>query len=170
QVQVARIEHWPADLGYAPDQLVVDDLLSGIRTGAFPERERELRSMSMPLAVLYQGAIKPLNFTGGTTVETIINVVRGKIGTRIGRWHVKGEEGWVRQGDGAASNDLLFDDGLWRLGKPSCFGLTTEARWLPKNNAAAAEVYENKDGYYQDPQPFDAEDHAAWQKAVFGKK
>jgi hypothetical protein len=45
-VKTARIEHWPADLGYDPAGSVTDDLLSGRRTGAFPERERYLAQAS----------------------------------------------------------------------------------------------------------------------------
>jgi hypothetical protein len=41
-VKVARIEHWPADLGYSPEGTITDDLMTGIRTGTFPERDRYL--------------------------------------------------------------------------------------------------------------------------------
>ena len=42
-VKKAEIRHWPADMpGYTTDGEVHDDLLTGIRTGAFPERERYL--------------------------------------------------------------------------------------------------------------------------------
>lgn len=46
QLHSAKIEHWPADFisphtgelaGYAKDNEVVDDLLTGKRIGAFPE-------------------------------------------------------------------------------------------------------------------------------------
>lgn len=44
-VKVARIDHWPADMpGYTPEGQVTDDLLTGLRTGAFPERDRYLLS------------------------------------------------------------------------------------------------------------------------------
>jgi len=40
-VKVAEIKHWPADMpGYTAERQVTDDLLTGVRTGAFPERER----------------------------------------------------------------------------------------------------------------------------------
>jgi hypothetical protein len=40
-VKLAKIQHWPADLpGYAPEGEVRDDMLTGVRTGAFPERDR----------------------------------------------------------------------------------------------------------------------------------
>lgn len=42
QVKVARIEHWPADLGYDPEGQIVDNLLTGVRTGEFPERAQYL--------------------------------------------------------------------------------------------------------------------------------
>lgn len=39
----AEIQHWPADMpGYTAEGEVHDDLLTGVRTGAFPERERYL--------------------------------------------------------------------------------------------------------------------------------
>jgi hypothetical protein len=42
-VKLAEIRHWPADMpGYSADGEVRDDLLTGARTGAFPERERYL--------------------------------------------------------------------------------------------------------------------------------
>lgn len=40
-VKRAEIQHWPADLpGYTVEGQVHDDLLTGERTGAFPERDR----------------------------------------------------------------------------------------------------------------------------------
>ncbi len=46
QVKVARIEHWPADLpGYTAERQVNDDLLTGERTGEFPERNRYLEQV-----------------------------------------------------------------------------------------------------------------------------
>lgn len=50
-VKVAEIKHWPADMpGYTAERQVTDDLLTGVRTGAFPERERYLaQSASGPV-------------------------------------------------------------------------------------------------------------------------
>jgi hypothetical protein len=43
QVKKAEIQHWPADLtGYTVEGQVHDDLLTGVRTGEFPERARYL--------------------------------------------------------------------------------------------------------------------------------
>jgi len=43
QLKRAEIIHWPADLtGGKPEDEVHDNLLSGVRTGSFPERERYL--------------------------------------------------------------------------------------------------------------------------------
>ena len=39
QVKVARIEHWPADLGYS-EPGPVDDLLTGKRQGDWPKPEQ----------------------------------------------------------------------------------------------------------------------------------
>jgi len=39
-VKLAQIEHWPASLGYDPAGEVRDDLLTGVRTGAFPEQSQ----------------------------------------------------------------------------------------------------------------------------------
>lgn len=42
-VKRAEIQHWPADLpGYTVEGQVHDDLLTGVRTGQFPEREQYL--------------------------------------------------------------------------------------------------------------------------------
>lgn len=141
QVQVAQIEHWPADLGYSAGQQVVDDLVSGVRTGSFPERDAELRRITLPLACIYEtpdGQRQPMALTvsGGTTVESIIQSVRGKTGRKVAGW-----------GD----YDLAFDDGAWRLGKPSCFPLSMEARHLPKGKPETVVVYRNE--YIKDVPP-----------------
>lgn len=37
-VKLAQLRHWPADLpGYTAEREVRDDLLTGVRTGTFPE-------------------------------------------------------------------------------------------------------------------------------------
>jgi hypothetical protein len=42
-VKLAQIVHWPADLpGYTAEREVRDDMLTGVRTGEFPERARYL--------------------------------------------------------------------------------------------------------------------------------
>lgn len=42
-VKVAQIQHWPADLpGYTEAGEVRDNLLTGVRSGEFPERDRYL--------------------------------------------------------------------------------------------------------------------------------
>lgn len=42
KVNTAVIQHWPADMrGYTPEGEVRDDLLTGKRSGKFPEYERE---------------------------------------------------------------------------------------------------------------------------------
>lgn len=42
-VKDARIVHWPSDMpGYSAEREVRDDLLTGIRSGSFPEREQYL--------------------------------------------------------------------------------------------------------------------------------
>jgi hypothetical protein len=46
-VKLAKIQHWPADLpGYTADGEVDDDLLTGVRSGAFPERDRYLADLA----------------------------------------------------------------------------------------------------------------------------
>lgn len=62
-VKVAEIKHWPADMpGYTTERQVTDDLLTGVRTGAFPERERYVAQAK---------AVTPLTSTAGSTATHI---------------------------------------------------------------------------------------------------
>lgn len=52
QVKKAEIQHWPADLpGYTAERQVNDNLLTGERTGEFPERDRYLEQNKPPTVV-----------------------------------------------------------------------------------------------------------------------
>lgn len=55
QVKKATIDHWPADLGYDPAGEVHDDLLTGVRTGAFPERPQYLATKAATVTAVNVG-------------------------------------------------------------------------------------------------------------------
>jgi hypothetical protein len=70
-VKRAEIQHWPADLpGYTVEGQVHDDLLSGVRTGDFPERARYL-AQAQPAAVLHNPSITTMSVTGPAMPNTI---------------------------------------------------------------------------------------------------
>lgn len=123
----AELEHWPEDLGYAPGQQVIDDLLSGTRRGSFPEQAERAKELSSLLKVRWQDRTadgvsqikrRTLTVSGSWTVRTVLIAIKGSDGEEI-----PGETYFLR-----------YPDGDWAFANNggSRFGLTQLVAWLYK--------------------------------------